>query len=167
LDDIEDKWNLTAAAAVASEAVAARLAKPRSIDHDISSKCDKRRLEAVEWENSCLLHKLEVANDVVDKLEKQLLDKEEILQRKRHDIAALQRNFDFLATLVDDHATEKKRFQQELTSLKEERHANYASLNHQRELLHNDRLAFTLERIAFDNLREREVETTRVEIVHS
>ena len=30
-------------------------------------------------------------------------------------------------------------------------HANNASLNLQRELLHQDRLAFTLERIAFDN----------------
>ena len=148
LNDIED---LRKSDLETSEA--SRRIKHLDYQNEMSSKCDKRQLEAVEWEKSSLLQKLEVANDRVYDLEKQLIDKENLVQRKRHDMTSLQRHFDVLAKLVEDTVAEKNSLVQEMTSLKEKEYANHASLNNQRELLHKDRVAFTLERIAFDNLR--------------
>ena len=63
----------------------------------------------------------------------------------------MQRNFEVISSLVDDLKTEKNSLKHKLDLVTQEGHANNASLNLQRELLHQDRLAFTRERIAFDN----------------
>ena len=67
-------------------------------------------------------------------------------------MATLQRNFEVMASLVDDLKAQKAALEYKLVSMTDEAATNNnASLNRQRELLHQDRLAFTLERIAFDN----------------
>ena len=63
----------------------------------------------------------------------------------------LQRNFEVISNLADDLKNEKNSLKDKLELLRQEGHANNASLNRQRELLHQDRLAFTHQRIAFDN----------------
>jgi len=69
----------------------------------------------------------------------------------RKDLNSMQKNFEVVSSLVTDLKSERNSLQYKLDLLTQEGHANNASLNLQRELLHQDRLAFTLERIAFDN----------------
>ena len=111
-----------------------------------------RRLETLEWEKSNLLLRLETASERADGLEKQLHTTEDLLRGSRQDMATLQRNFEVMASLVDDLKAQKAALEYKLVSMTDEAATNNnASLNRQRELLHQDRLAFTLERIAFDN----------------
>ena len=69
----------------------------------------------------------------------------------QQDLITLQRNFEVISNLADDLKNEKNSLKDKLELLRQEGHANNASLNRQRELLHQDRLAFTHQRIAFDN----------------
>ena len=69
----------------------------------------------------------------------------------QQDLITLQRNFEVVSNLADDLKNEKNSLKDKLELLRQEGHANNASLNRQRELLHQDRLAFTHQRIAFDN----------------
>ena len=74
-----------------------------------------------------------------------------LLHSNQQDLITLQRNFEVVSNLVDDLKNEKNSLKDKLELLRQEGHANNASLNRQRELLHQDRLAFTHQRIAFDN----------------
>ena len=74
-----------------------------------------------------------------------------LLHSNQQDLITLQRNFEVISNLADDLKNEKNSLKDKLELLRQEGHANNASLNRQRELLHQDRLAFTQERIAFDN----------------
>ena len=74
-----------------------------------------------------------------------------LLHSNQQDLITLQRNFEVVSNLADDLKNEKNSLKDKLELLRQEGHANNASLNRQRELLHQDRLAFTHQRIAFDN----------------
>ena len=74
-----------------------------------------------------------------------------LLHSSQQDLITLQRNFEVVSNLADDLKNEKNSLKDKLELLRQEGHANNASLNRQRELLHQDRLAFTHQRIAFDN----------------
>lgn len=122
------------------------LLKELKDEHDM-----KNRIEILESEKSNLLRRFEITLERADGLEKQLHDTQDLVKSSRQDLITLQRNFETVTSLVADLKSERKSLQYKLDLLTQEGHANTASLDLQRELLHQDRLAFTLERIAFDN----------------
>jgi len=123
-----------------------------SLLEDLRNEQDMRkRMENLEYEKSNLLLRLEMSQERADGLEKQLLDTQDVVRSSRKDLITLQRNFEVVSNLADDLKNEKNSLKDKLELLRQEGHANNASLNRQRELLHQDRLAFTHQRIAFDN----------------
>ena len=131
--------------------------------HDEEEEVLKRRLEAVEVEKQAVQLRLDLASDRNEALEKQLVSKEADLKRARQDLINLTANFEAIVHVVEGlKATLKSELMEaksmaSKTSYNNSREAEAASLQKEREWLAQEKLAFSLERIAFDSYRSETV----------